>query len=519
MDARYLLDDLESKETVEIYIHFYTLIYKNNPNRLSIYWYKNTSEHVEVFQDVKLIFEKMKECHLITTYTGDIFCIRNENVFVEKLLLLGVKQTSSYSLHLINGRVKEVHCGRSDSASTFNDLFDICFQSYDMYQSFSSSDEEHLITLLDKRATSGSEISKEENQDIDYADKHLLIIDFFGHQIITTFIKLRTIVYSIFHSIIDNQTLNRWFRRLIEKNQYDTIVQTIHTMETFHREHPYEDKPQSSSPSLYDDSSEEEKGDDLRNSQSEKTKREEDPKEWIQLFCDLYLQKDSDHDILLSEVYQDYCTSSAWSSTPTVSMALWIKTLRSLKRFTIRRRSKGMMIVGYRSLVSQQKIFYERVKNGQEASRNILHFLTVKEIREIILGLSSSSPCLPLERDTHILLPRLSIPVTPQVIRQFHSIPYLVESLPLYATYINQILAKPLHLDIASDLADFRELKQICVLYYPFSVDIQPSTQEDWKIQPMNEHIRAYNDPPVLYSNPMHEPMVEEEQSVEKQFS
>ena len=54
---------------------------------------------------------------------------------------------------------------------------------------------------------------------------------------------------------------------------------------------------------------------------------------------------------------------------------------------------------------------------------------------------------------------------------------------------------------------------------YPFSVDIRPSTQEDWKIHPMNEYIRAYNDPPVLYSNPTHQFMIEEHKSVEKQLT
>ena len=514
MDARCLLEDLEIQETEEIYIHFYTVVYPKHPDRLSIYWYKNTNEHVEIFEDIKRIFGKMKEFSILSAYTGDIFCIKNERLFMEQLLLLGVEQKEPCSLQLINGVIKHVHCGTTSSPSMFNDLFDICFQSYDMYHSFSSSDQEHPITVLDKKGGTVQDTGKkidgeaEADAEAENEDKHLLILDFFGHRIITTFIKLRTVLYSIFHSIIDNQTLNKWFIRLVEKREYATAIKTIQTIETFHREQPYENK-QVTTPSLYEDSSEEEKGEEV-------LVKQEDPKTWIQLFCNLYLQKDSDNDMLLSEVYQHYCTASAWSATSMVPMAQFMKTLRSLNRFSIRRRSKGMMMLGHRSLVLDQETIYKTVKKGQMYDRNLLNFVTPNEMKIKLLssdqGLSSNTK---FAREVTVLLPRLTIPLTPPVIHQFCSNPHLTKSLEIFAVYVEQMVSKPHHMDFASDLAEFREMSQSCILYYPFSKDILQQNEEGWSVQSAEEPIRAYNDPLVIYSNPMHDPMMEKEGTVE----
>jgi hypothetical protein len=494
MDARCLLDDLEVEQVEEMYIHFYTVIYPNSPHQLSIYWYKNTQEHVEIFEDVRQIFEKMKECKFLTTYTGDVFCIKNERLFVEQLLLLGVEQKDSYQLHLINGVVKEVHHGKTNFLQNFNDLFDICFQSYDVYHSFSSSDSEHAITVLDKRDGISS-LHPIPSREGDYSDKHLLIIDFFGHRVITTFIKLRTILYSIFHSIIDNQTLNKWFYRLVEKNDYATIVQTIQTMESFHREHPYEVRREST-PTLYEESSEVE-GDaeaeaeaeaegDAKEQKSVGRIRQMDTKEWIQTFCDLYLQKDLEKHTLLSEVYHDYCTASSWTSTSVVSMAQFMKTLRSLERFTIRRRSKGMVIVGYSCLIQQQASMFEDVKNQNMHVRNLLHRLSVKEMKELLHVYRHVPSTSKWTREAILMLPPLTTPLTTLIVEQFASNPYLASSLTIYANYIDNLFSKPFSRETEDAYQEYNELKKSCVLYYPFSLDIE-AKKEKWEYSSSGE--------------------------------
>jgi len=497
MDARCLLDDLEVEQVNEIYIHFYTAIYPTSPQQLSIYWYKNTQEHVEIFEDVKQIFAKMKECKLLTTYTGDVFCIKNERLFVEHLLLLGIEQKESYQLHLINGVVKEVHHGKTNFLHTFNDLFDICFQSYDMYHSFSSSDVKQQITMLDKR-NGALTVLHTESKEVDYVDKHLLIIDFFGHRIITTFIKLRAILYSILHSIIDNQTLNKWFYRLVERNEYATVIQTIETIESFHRDHPYDIRQELLSATLYDESSEEEK--------SDVSSRQLDSKEWIQTFCDLYLQKDSENNTLLSEVYYDYCTASGWTSTPVVSMAQFMKTLRSLNRYTIRRRSKGMMILGYRSLVSQQQTMLEDIKQEKILDRDLLIFSSAKEMKDTLHTYHDISTTSRWAREVILLLPRLTIPFTEALIEQFASNPYLKDSLDMFANYVEERLSKPLHIDWENDCNKYRELTKECVLYYPFSMDIR-SKEGTW----------SANDSSSNDSDPIHNKMIEKEIVVDYQ--
>jgi len=464
MDARSFLGDVEQhgafEETEEMYIHFYTMIYPATPSTLSIYWYKNTNENFEIFEDVQRIFQKMKEFNLCTTYTGDVFCIKNERLFVEQLLLLGVEPKESCSLHLINGMVKEVHKGSTSFVSIFNDVFDICFHAYDICQSFSSYDKDTPLRLFDKKDRLS--IPCKEKESVTFSDKHVMIIDFFDHQLVTTFIGLKTIVYSIFDSIIDNRTLNKWFTTLVQKQEYETAVKTIMNIQQYQSKNPYttESKKDLTSP-LYEDSSEEEEKWETRSVT---------PTDWIRIFCDLYLQPYHGSDILLSEVYHEYTIASGWTTTPTVSMATFIKTLRSFDRFPIKRRAKGMMIIGYRSLVSYQMQLQEDVKNGQESSRNLLRYMPLKKIHDRIYHRQEEIKAIniPYAREICILLHETSTPLTSTVASQFCAIPALKDALELYAKYIEEMVSKPLQMDFTRECEAFREVSENCVLYFPF---------------------------------------------------
>lgn len=439
------------------YLHFYTILYPSSPQTLFIYWYKTTEEHLQIFQDCRLILEKMREFSICTTYTGDIFCIKNERLFLEQLMLLGITFGESCSFTLINGIQKEVFTGKTDKMGLFNDAFDICFEQYPICQSFSSFDPHLSITVLDKQHSLILDVKKDS-----FADKHLLMLDFFGHSLVTTFLPLQTILYSVFDSSIDNPTLNRWFCTLIQKKEYHTAVQILQHLQQYNNLHPiFENRSYDNQPSS-----------DLRSESgfSHTSSITSKPKEWIRTFCELYLEE-SNQDILLSEVYQDFLVASQWLEITPLSMASFVKSVRALNRFTFKRRSKGMTILGCRSLVSLQTIFQTQVKQGLLPQRNLLHYLSPKEIHTIIQDSQEYIEVVdrPFVREACILLHTLSVPFDAIMLHQFCSIPSLVTQLPYFKEYIDGLLSQPYTLSLFSDLEHFRNLSEQYTYYFPFN--------------------------------------------------
>jgi hypothetical protein len=523
MDARCFLSNLEHhgflEDPQEIYIHFYTVLYPETPDTLSIYWYKNQNEHFEIFEDCKLIFQKMKEYKLCTTYTGDVFCIKHESLFMEQLLLLGIEQKESSSLHLINGVIKEVHCGKTKHVPVFNDTFDICFQGYDICQSFSSAEIESPLFVVDKSNRSSSlsssfcSMDSIEIEKMEGLDKHLMIIDFLHHRLVTSFIKLRTILYSIFHATIDNQTMNKWFLTMVYKKQYPLAVERIFHIQDHHakQQEIISNSPRLTSPMLHEDSSKEEESYEQTEQEQEQEQEQEkkssyQPKEWIRWFCDLYLEPTKECDILLSELYREYQTASSWTNTPVVSMANFIKTVRSLDRFSLKRRSKGMTLLGHRSLVSQQSRMCEEVKQGQEYHRNLLHYRSTHDIQQILdqHQQTISSISHPFTKEVCLLWNETTTPFSFESISQFCSIPFLSSSLSRYAEYLEHLLSKPLRRNDETELEEFRDMSQQCVLYYPFQKGYLPEKE---------------NHPLLTISSSSIMDHVEQEVTLEEQFS
>jgi len=451
----------EHEKSDEMYIHFYTVIYPSTPDTLFTYWYKNNHVEFDVFEDIERIFQKMKEFKLCISYTGDIFPIKNERLLIEQFMLLGIQDKESCVIQLMNGTVKDVHCGFTPYISTFNDLFDVCFQNYDICQSFSSNDKEVSLLLFDKKDRSLVPSSEEEMNP--YSDKNLMIVEFLNHRLLTNFIKLDTIFYTIFDSFIDNPTLNKWFITLIQKQEYQMAIQIIYNIEQFHNNHP---SIKEKNEIKYSEDLVEARQEDEETKEIESTKR-------IRIFCDLFLEPNKDSDILLSEIYQEYCIASNWTNHSVLSMSNFIKTLRSLHKYPIKRRSKGMMIIGYHSLVSQQQRMLNEIINNQQ-ERNILQYISPNDMKEIVYQYQEQifSINQPYVRECFLLLYNTSTPLHAMTFSYFSSIPQLQPFLEKYAVYVERNISKPLRMNPSNDVELFRELSQECMLYFPFHIDL-----------------------------------------------
>lgn len=215
------------------------------------------------------------------------------------------------------------------------------------------------------------------------------------------------------------------------------------------------------------------------------------------------MEQNPGSDILLSDIYQMYLTSSGWTQTATVSMSTFIKRLRALNRFTIKRRSKGMMVIGYSCLVSQQSELFQQVKKGQIYYRQLLHYKSELEIDTILTKYANEISNIghKYAREAFILLNNMKLDY--QTVAQFASIPQITTQLSLYAEYIDSIRKiKPVYetlpnghrirkfnTEIQRPLEDFRELGNKCTIYYPFVLknDTSPSTRNNFYTYDLKE--------------------------------
>jgi hypothetical protein len=200
------------------------------------------------------------------------------------------------------------------------------------------------------------------------------------------------------------------------------------------------------------------------------------PTAWLGLFADWYLEPSAENDILMSEAYQEYLTASGWTGQKVVTMTAFMKAIRARPGCVIKRRSKGMTLVGHRSLVSRQEELFHAVAHGQKSERNLLHYRSVKEIQEILGSyreLIETCGDVPHVREACLLLHDTGLTLNRALITHFVAIPLVAEHLLAYATYVASLLTRPFTIDHQADCEVFRELAQSCVLYYPFCYRVE----------------------------------------------
>lgn len=463
-----------------MYIHFYTIA--SGLDTLDIYWYCNDTENIELFSDLKYFLNKMKSYGKYTTYTGDIFVVKNIHKFKEILILVGTEDSSTTLWSLQDNKFLSINTCKVTQASKFYELFDTCFEDYEIINSFSSE------ASLSKNRIEIDDFTTTKILD----DGGLILVQFNGHKYPMPYYKFNILCYSTIQTRLDNNILSNWFNSLITKNEYLTAFNTIHKLIN------YNEKEEDTT-----GAQEEEKDDATVMTEQESAKISKD--EWITLFCQLYLDdsfkksdlNDSEHKFasapipgtsneseLLSDIYQMYLTASEWTKTGTVSMKNFIKHLRKMNKFTIKRRAKGMMVIGVSCLVNLQEDLLSSVKQGKCYKRQLLHYKSPVEINSILTKYKDNIERIGLKytREAFILLNDSNIKLDYQTVAQFVSIPQISIQLKPYSEYIESVLknniseteingkrVKKFNIEFENNIVPFRDINTRCILYFPFA--------------------------------------------------
>ncbi len=453
----------------KMYIHFYTLTHKD---QTIIAWYQNNTENLELFLDIKHLLATFKGYGEISAYTGDIFCIKNIHKFIENLILLGASQPDMtvMTCDLTDGTSRDIK-GSIIECDQFNELFDICFEDYDFINSFSSD------SVLSKRR-----IEVEVEETTTPVNNGLMLISLHAFNYIIPYHKFNLFPATPLKSKINNNTLVNWFNTLIRKEGgYTEAVAILLKLVEFNKE----DSGAAEGDGAPDDDNTTVATVDQDNKVS--------ALEWMGLFCDLYLQEDKTSDILLSDMYQSYLVASGWTGTAVVSMAKFIKAVRNMNRFTIKRRSKGMMVIGYRCLVHEQESMYNAGRTGKSSTRQLVHYMSHLDLAYIMTNIEKHTEQIAHKyaREACVLLSSTSVPITYQSVAQFCAIPQIASYLPMYAEYLDKLIK--MRQDVVAALKSnskqpspdqfqleyFRDFAGKCVLYFPFNIKLYDSSQRN----------------------------------------
>ena len=462
----------------KMYIHFYTIA--SGSDTLDIYWYCNDTENIELFSDLKYFLHRMKNYGEYTTYTGDVFVVKNLHKFKEILILVGTEDAATTSWTLQGDKVLSVNTCKVKKASKFYEIFDICFEDYEIINSFSSE-----ASLSKNRIEMDEFINN--NTDINIYNT-IILVHFNEHKYPMPYYKFNQMYFSTIKSRVGDNILGNWFNAVIAKNEYLTAFNTIHKLID------YNEKEEDTT-----EVEEEEKDDATVLVEQESAKISHD--DWIKLFCDLYLDDSSKgSDLLLSDIYQMYLTASGWTQTATVTMAAFIKRLRNMNKFTIKRRAKGMMVIGVTCLVNQQSELFLKVKSGQAYYRQLSHYKSNIEIDNILTKYKDDIEKIGIKytREAFILLNDSNIKLDYQTVAQFVSIPQISNQLKLYSEYIDSVLkditeieingkrVRKFNTEIQKPLEEFRELCTRCILYFPFAITKNSITKKHNFIYDLN---------------------------------
>jgi hypothetical protein len=447
VQSAFKIQNQKSYGNVEkMYIHFYTIpVETATSNELYIYWYALAEQNIDLFNDFHTLFKKCKQ-YTYASYTGELFSINSLQQFKENLILLGVKDLANpikiSKVNLQDGTSIDMNLHTINNVPHFNDMFDICFQNYDFHQSF--SDINDII---------------EESNEI----KPIICVEncTTPERIYLPQVELKCIAYKIVKTSVDNETLNGWFNTLVKNKQYNSVLTILDSLCNFNTDLEVSNTVEND----FDD------GVSINESVAPTKISKTD---WIKLFCDLYLEEDKTTDILLSDVYQEYITASSWTDTPTVTMAIFIKQLRALNKYTIKRRSKGMMLIGYTSLVSAQADFKKKSLTGSLTNRALFRYRHPREVRKIVKQNEDKVILIghKYAREVAFILYNINIILNYQTVNQFCSIPQLVSEIDKIAKYIDKQF-DPEEIKSESERGDifynFRKTADECLIYFPFN--------------------------------------------------
>lgn len=430
-----------------MYIHLYTTSTSTSSNNeFCVWWYSQPTMSSEIFEDYHKILSKLYEYKEIEDFTGDILEITDINIFTEQIILLGINVPSeTFDINLKDGNILQMNYGilikkeneMHNAKAQFNELYDICFGEYPVCNSFSYS-----LPLSSTQQFINNKTNNEDMKGDIIRVQHMK-----GNYIYIDNINLEKLAYSVLKTNVSYNILYKWFKHTSKNISYfysNKILDKIYNLnETLNKNE--------------------------ENIIIEKESCTNDITDiaWINDFCKLYAQEDSKCDTLLSDAYNQYIIASSWTDTPIVNMQAFIKQIKQISNFTIKRKSKGMVITGYKFLINKQEELFNKVKNGELCERNIVHFMSEDIITNILKNISKeiSDTDILYHTESCILLHNFS-DLNNTAIKQFYSNPYIKKSLPMIRKYFKGLKEKD---TLESQINFFRECFQDSIIFFPFS--------------------------------------------------
>lgn len=427
----------------KMYIHIYTLTFHNNENHM--FWYSTTELNNELFDDLYKVLVILKQLKICNCFSCEIVEIDNILAFKDKLILLDVEYECECDVLLKNNNTIKMNCCKIKDMNNFNTSYIILFDDTSIYSTY--GDNENNKCLLD------------------LTDMRLIYFKIFNKNIIIPRMDFNHLEYKYIKSNIDNSILYKWYCNMNEKN-YDEMVQKFLKIQFINENIDKTDTNVNIN-----------KSDDVNQIEIKYSPNSIiDSSEWIHLFCKLYLEEDTTCDIIFSQIYQDYCIASKWTNTPTVSLHEFIKKLRGLNKYTIKRCSKGMVIVGHKSLVSKQKDLSYTYNN------NLSVWLTKGQLSEYIKEFEKYNNLVgninhKYGKEVFCLLNNYAYKFTEnlnyQIIDQFCSIPEISGEIIKFSEWMN------LKLKSENDSFPIFEPNVTCNIYFPFSKKLLNKTVND----------------------------------------
>jgi hypothetical protein len=451
-----------------MYTHIYTTAtsdYKASkiyPDRIiNVWWYKQETESSFLFKDYNNVLAKLQEYDEIDTYTGAILEVESENEFIDRLILLGIINPSEpvditlqdgTTIQMNHGVIvksfydnTEFHITRTGQ-NQFDELYQLCFGEYTASQSFSCTSKMPPINVT-------NDISRIQNMK--------------GEYIYVQGVQFHKLAYNIIETNIPNPTLTLWFTHA---RKYMSYTKSISHLERLYIHNMKLKEFQSEN---------QEKSEEL---QSEELKSEGNSVDriWVEEFCDLYAEKDEKTDTLLSDIYQQYITASSWTETETLSMSQFTKYLKSLPQFTIKRKAKGMVVTGYKFLLTSHSDIYSNVADRNIKTPNLFQPITSGDIicageklcKIAIKYTTNINEVVEFTKrefyfETVLLLKSMKSEITHTIIRQFINNPIIKPILYKYAEYVKEV-TNPTS-DIKDKYYSFEKKFNNYFIIFPFS--------------------------------------------------
>lgn len=424
-----------------MYIHIYTTT--TSEDELHVWWFSDDQKSVELMDDFHIIFHKMKSYGLIKTYTGDILDVDNLEIFDEKIILMGVNVPPETTLiKLQDGTELTIKHGTTKFMNRFNDLYSICCADYDIINTFSYDDTQE-----------SSKINHSTMPRMAPITDNLISVSIMNKTVYMPHIPLNRIQYNILKINTSNAIMKNWFGYFINtqnKDLYDAACGILESMKV----------SQSSAITV-------EHQENVVATESAKSANQL----WVEEFCNLYADKDEKSDTLLSEAYQQYVTASSWTATETVSMSQFIKYLKEMPIFTIKRKSKGMVVTGYRFVINLHTDWYNKVRFEKLDERNLLKCNDQRSLfskdnynkRLAEINLVDGEYYF----EAYILLQNMfNQKINKTIIQQFIKNPLIAPSLPLFSNYLKEYRDNPFSKESLNALYD---MSRKVVLFFPFA--------------------------------------------------